>query len=98
VHCYDHLSPSLLPGGSFSSLTRIRRYPQHLPMARELQNSAMTARTIVDELYEKHSLYYDVIEGLKIDTTRYKSVRKVALQITNSRKVEDAEEQNEAEQ
>jgi hypothetical protein len=72
--------------------------PQHLQMTRELQNSAMTARTIVDELYETYGFYHNVIEKLEADTILDESVRKVALQIANSRKVEDAEEQNEAEQ
>jgi len=62
------------------------------------RKTATTARTIVDELHEKYGLYYDVIEGLKADTTLDEPVRKVALQIANSRKGEDAKEQNEAEQ
>jgi len=55
------------------------------------RKTATTARNIVDELHETHGLYRDVIDQLKADTILDEPVRKVALQIANSRKVEDAE-------
>ena len=58
----------------------------------EPRKTTATARKIVDELYEKHGLYVRVIEELKADKTLDEPVRKVALQIANSRKVEDAED------
>jgi Tol biopolymer transport system component len=45
----------------------------------------------VDELHETHGLYRNVIDKLEADTILDEPVRKVALQIANSRKVEDAE-------
>ena len=41
----------------------------------------------MDELYDKLSLYHDVIDKLKADT---------ALQIANSRKVEDQEKKEQS--
>ena len=57
----------------------------------EPRKTTEVAREIVDELYVKLSLYHDVIDKLKADKALDESVRKVALQITNSRKYEDAE-------
>jgi len=45
----------------------------------------------VDELYEKYGFYYEVIDKLNADKTLAEPVRKVALQIANARKWEDAE-------
>jgi len=50
-----------------------------------------TARKIVDDLHEKHGLYHDAIDELKADKTLDEQVRKVARQIVNSRKWEDAD-------
>ena len=55
------------------------------------RKTATTARNIVDELHETHGLYRNVIDKLEADTILDEPVRKVALQIANSRKVEDAE-------
>ncbi len=44
---------------------------------------------LVDELYEEHGSYSQVINKLKADETLDESVRKVALQIANSCKLED---------
>ena len=49
------------------------------------------ARRIVAELHEKLGFYHDVIDKLKADKTLDEPVRKVALQIANSRKYEDEE-------
>jgi WD40 repeat protein/serine/threonine protein kinase len=57
---------------------------------RERYNGAI-AKKIVDELYQKHSYYYEVIDKLQADKTLDEPVRKLALQIANSRKCEDAE-------
>jgi WD40 repeat protein/serine/threonine protein kinase len=48
------------------------------------------ARDIVEELHEKHGFYHDVIDQLQNNTTVDSIVRKLALQIANSRKLEDA--------
>lgn len=47
----------------------------------------------MDELYEEHGFYSEVIDKLKADETLDKSVRKIALQIANSRLWEDTEKQ-----
>jgi WD40 repeat protein/tetratricopeptide (TPR) repeat protein/tRNA A-37 threonylcarbamoyl transferase component Bud32 len=60
------------------------------PGGRERQNGE-TARKVVDELHQKHGYYYEVIDKLQADKTLDEPVRKLALQIANSRKTEDAE-------
>ena len=62
----------------------------------EPRKTAKAAREMVDELYEKLSLYKDVIDTLKTDDTLDESVRKVALQIANSRKSEDTTDSKES--
>jgi WD40 repeat protein/tRNA A-37 threonylcarbamoyl transferase component Bud32 len=57
---------------------------------RERQNGE-AARKVVEELHQKHGFYYKVIERLQGDTTLNEPIRKLALQIANSRKGEDAE-------
>jgi WD40 repeat protein len=57
----------------------------------EPRKTAEAARRIVDELYEKHGFYREVINELNADQTLSKSVRKVALQIANARLWEDEE-------
>ncbi|MBN2269054.1 MAG: protein kinase [Sedimentisphaerales bacterium] len=52
------------------------------------------ARKIIDEMYQKHGYYYEVIDRLQTDKTLDEPVRKVALQIANSRKWEDADKLN----
>jgi WD40 repeat protein len=49
------------------------------------------ARNTVDELHEKHGLYHDVIDQLQNNMVVDSIVRKLALQIANSRKLEDRE-------
>jgi len=53
--------------------------------------NAETARKVVDELYQKQNFYYDVIDKIQADKTLNEQVRKLALQIANSRKWEDGE-------
>jgi len=55
------------------------------------RKTAATARNIVDKLHLIHGFYHDVIDQLESDTTLDEPMRKVALQITNSRKIEDVE-------
>ncbi len=43
----------------------------------------------MDQLHETHGIYLDVIEALDADTMLDEAVRTVAVQIGNSRKVED---------
>jgi len=50
----------------------------------------------VDELHGKYSLYSKVIDELTTDQTLDESVCKVALQIANSRKVEDTVDSKES--
>ena len=57
----------------------------------ELRKNGEAARKIVDELYQKWGFYYDVIDKLNIDKTLAEPIRKLSLQIANSRKWEDAE-------
>jgi len=49
------------------------------------------ARKVVDELYEEHGFYHEVIEKLGTDNTLAEPVRRIALQIANARRWEDAE-------
>jgi WD40 repeat protein len=57
----------------------------------EPRKTAEAARRIVDELYEKHGFYREVINELNADQALGESVRKVALQIANARLWEDEE-------
>ena len=67
------------------------------PAGYERRKNGETARKTVDELYEKHNYYYDVIDKLNTDKTLDEPVRKLAIQIANSRKWEDADKlENEA--
>jgi len=54
--------------------------------------NAEAARKVVDQLYKKHGFYYyEVIDKLEADKTLAEPVRKLALQIANSRLWEDTE-------
>jgi len=55
--------------------------------ARRIWNSA---NSLVDELYEKHDLYEDVISKLRDDDNIVEPVRKKSLQIANARLWQDA--------
>ena len=57
----------------------------------EPRKNAETARKLVDELYQKYGFYYEVIDRLQHDKTLDEPVRKIALQIADSRKWEDAD-------
>ncbi len=57
----------------------------------ELRWNAEAARKVVDELYKETGFYSEVIDKLNADNTLAEPVRKVALQIANSRHWEDAE-------
>lgn len=52
------------------------------------------ARKVVDELHQKHGFYYQVIDKLQADKALDEPVRKLALQIANSRKWQDAQKLN----
>jgi len=56
----------------------------------EPRRNAEIARRLVEKLYGKSGFYRDVISELQSDTTIDSAVRKVALQIANSLKWEDA--------
>ena len=56
----------------------------------EPRRKGETARKTVDGMYQKQGFYYDVIDKLRADKTLDEPVRKIALQIANSRKWEDA--------
>ena len=62
----------------------------------ELRRNAEAARKVVDDLYEEHGLYSKVIDELNADETLDESVRKVALQIANTRLWEDAVDSKES--
>jgi WD40 repeat protein len=57
----------------------------------ELRKNGEAARQIVDELHEKHGLYHEVITQLQHDTALDLVVRKLGIQIADSRKWEDGE-------
>jgi WD40 repeat protein/tRNA A-37 threonylcarbamoyl transferase component Bud32 len=56
----------------------------------ELRQAGQRARRRTAEAYEKHGHWRDAIEELRADTKLEEPVRKLALQIANSRKWEDA--------
>ena len=60
-----------------------------------VNRKAVAAGKIVDELYQEHGFYYDVIDVLKVDKTLDESVRNYALQIANSLKWKDPVKLNE---
>jgi tetratricopeptide (TPR) repeat protein len=67
------------------------------PGGNEQRKNGAAARQVVDELHERCGSYHEVISQLQHDATLGPAVRKLALQIANSRKWEDADElQNEA--
>jgi WD40 repeat protein/serine/threonine protein kinase len=57
--------------------------------ARRIWNSA---NRLVDELYEEHELYEDVISRLRDDDTIVEAIRSKALDIANARLAQDARE------
>jgi WD40 repeat protein/serine/threonine protein kinase len=57
----------------------------------ELRNAGKTAMKLVDELQKKLCFYHNIIDDLQLDLTLDSTVRKLALQISNSRKWEDAD-------
>ena len=57
----------------------------------EPRKNAEAARKVVDDLYERHGFYYEVIDKIQTDKTPDEPVRKVALQIADSRRGEDAD-------
>jgi len=63
-----------------------------MPLGRyEQRKTGEAARRIVDELYERHGWYRDVINQVQHSATLDPIVRTLALQITKSRKWEDRE-------
>jgi WD40 repeat protein/serine/threonine protein kinase/tetratricopeptide (TPR) repeat protein len=61
-----------------------------LPEEYELRRIAERARAVVDQLHREHAFYYEVIDKLNSDTTLEGSVRRVALQIAEDHRWEDA--------
>jgi tetratricopeptide (TPR) repeat protein len=57
----------------------------------EARNAGKAATKLVDELYQKLGYYYEVMDRLQTDKTLDEPVRKLALQIGNSRKWGDAD-------
>ena len=55
------------------------------------RRAAEAARKVVDDLHQKQGYYYKVIEQLGIDTTLDEPIRRLALEIANTRRTEDAE-------
>ncbi len=52
--------------------------------------NAEATRKVVDEVYEEYGFYYKVIDKLNADNTLAEPIRKLALQVANSRLREDA--------
>jgi len=57
----------------------------------EPRKNGEAARKIVDDLYKEYGYYYEVIDKVEADKMLDEPIRKLALQIANSRKWEDAE-------
>jgi Tol biopolymer transport system component len=63
-----------------------------MPVGRyEQRKTGEAARRIVDELYEKHGWYREVMDQVQQSATLGPAVRRLALQIVKSRKWEDRE-------
>jgi WD40 repeat protein/serine/threonine protein kinase len=63
-----------------------------MPVGRyEQRKTGEAARRIVDELYERHGWYREVIDQVQQSATLGPAVRRLALQIAKSRKWEDRE-------
>jgi len=56
----------------------------------ELRETGQKARRLTTEVYEKHGHWRDAIDELRADVNLDEPVRKLALQIANSYKLEDA--------
>jgi WD40 repeat protein/serine/threonine protein kinase len=59
-----------------------------------LRETAEAARRAVDRLYREYGFYHEVIEQLRADKAIAEPVRSIALQIANSRLLEDTEKLN----
>jgi len=57
----------------------------------EPRKNGEAARKVVEEVYQKYGFYYEVIDKIQRDKTLDEPVRRVALQIANSRRWEDTE-------
>jgi WD40 repeat protein/serine/threonine protein kinase/tetratricopeptide (TPR) repeat protein len=62
-----------------------------IPEEYELCRITERARAVVDHLHREHAFYYEVIDKLNSDTSLEGSVRRVALQIADARRWEDAD-------
>jgi hypothetical protein len=58
------------------------------------RRTGAAARKLVDELYEKHGLYQQVIDELKRDKAFVEPVQRIALQIASARLPEDVKKLN----
>ncbi len=95
----------LLPGVEFSpdgKTIAVASFSGITLLESELSSEGYKARRVgtaagmlVDKLHKEHGLYSKVIDCVKADDTLDDSVRKVALQIANSRKGEDEEKKEE---
>jgi len=81
-----------VPHGAVTYANTVTLFESAAPPAGgyEPRQTAEAARKLVDELYEKRSSYREVINTLRNDKILDESIRKVALQIANARKGEDA--------
>ena len=90
MHSVRTARPSLVPAAPRKA-TSVCGNPALAPL-RVVQIKEETPHNkVVDELREEHGSYHEVIETLKCKGTLEKSVRKVALQIANTRLREYAE-------
>jgi WD40 repeat protein len=76
-------------GGKDGSI--ILQQCEALSEERELRRIAERARAVVDQLHREHAFYSKVIDKLNSDATFDGSVRRVALQIADARRWEDAD-------
>jgi len=70
----------------------VRETALQIANSRLWEDTREPARKVVDELYKETGFYSDVIEKLKADKTLDESVRETALQIANSRSLEERRE------
>jgi len=95
---YSVWSAELSPDGRTIAITdgnMIRLFESVIPVGGyEPRKNGEAARKIVDDLYKEYGYYYEVIDKLQADKTLDEAVRKLALQIANSRKWEDTEKLN----
>jgi WD40 repeat protein len=94
VHCATfNANGSVVAAGAVDGTVFL--WDSNIPVgAFEVRNTGKAATKRVDELQQKLGFYHDVIADLHLDLTLDSAVRRLALQIANSRKWEDVDKLN----